>query len=249
MIVHQMNYKRNTTIMKRDGIATPGWGYCYKCHTSWDHVESHRTPWWWVSNDRNEQGPVPLNESWTYSSGCFPLCKECWRELETPQARMVYYRMLWSSWLDEAHQNNRPIAEIVALVNKWPAIEAGVNAELLVDKEYNLRLGDCLLLRSSHPSPSVYCTYIGQFRFEFQHVDKSYGSISLARSRLRKEINAVRREDVMPYKDQVWSNDYTNTNVKVINVKELTIEIRTPQGFQYTYPLGQFRKEYTYVSN
>jgi hypothetical protein len=53
----------------------------------------------------------------------------------------------------------------------------------------------------------------------------------------------------LPAKDQVWNNDYANTNVKVIDVKETTIEVRTPHGFQYTYPLDQFKREYTYVSN
>lgn len=35
---------------------------------------------------------------YTSTTGCFPLCEGCWTELEVPEARIEYYKMLIDSW-------------------------------------------------------------------------------------------------------------------------------------------------------
>jgi hypothetical protein len=49
---------------------------------------------------------------YSYGSGCFPLCEECWEELGTPQARMPFYRDLWESWQQYGPLNGVPMETI-----------------------------------------------------------------------------------------------------------------------------------------
>lgn len=57
----------------------PGYSWCQRCLTPWKFVEGHDTR---------------CSKSW----GCFPLCEECWRELETPERCLPYYRQLLAEW-------------------------------------------------------------------------------------------------------------------------------------------------------
>jgi hypothetical protein len=59
-------------------ILAPGFGWCRCCKTPWKFVEGHST-------------------QYTRNSGCFPLCKWCWRDL-SPHQRLPYYREMWEDW-------------------------------------------------------------------------------------------------------------------------------------------------------
>jgi len=78
---------------------------CLRCHDTWDWKPSHST-------------------TYTATSGCFPLCEECWSGL-TPDERLPYYALLAGMWIGEAQQYGRQdwVTEYVA---DWPAIEAAV---------------------------------------------------------------------------------------------------------------------------
>ncbi len=80
-----------------------GYGWCGKCGRTWDKVEHHVT--WFRFNASREP-----------AEGCFALCQECWCCLETPEARMPYYRELWAQW------GSRPDV-------KWEEFESAVLAE------------------------------------------------------------------------------------------------------------------------
>lgn len=54
-------------------------GSCGRCGTPWPVANYHNTKFC-------EHG------------GCFPLCEDCWQELETPEARLPYYRELMKWW-------------------------------------------------------------------------------------------------------------------------------------------------------
>lgn len=44
---------------------------------------------------------------------------------------------------------------------------------------------------------------------------------------------------------QYWTNDYTNTQVYIKEVTDTQVVCKTPSGFEYTYPMAQFLKEYS----
>lgn len=52
------------------------------------------------------------------SRGCFPLCETCWLELQTPAARLPYYRHLIELWERDAPGE----------ITNWPAVKAAVEA-------------------------------------------------------------------------------------------------------------------------
>ena len=79
---------------------SPGISWCYRCETPWTFVKSHTT-------------------QITRTQGCFPLCEQCWSELETPRARMPFYRAMWESWS----------ADGVSSATEWALIEAAVLGE------------------------------------------------------------------------------------------------------------------------
>lgn len=60
-------------------VLAPGYSWCHRCRTPWKFVEAHVT-------------------DYLKGRGCFPLCEKCWAELETPDARLPYYRELWMEW-------------------------------------------------------------------------------------------------------------------------------------------------------
>jgi hypothetical protein len=86
----------------------PGFGACNHCHTNWAFVEGHST--------------------WFGSSGMFPLCEDCWREL-TPINRIPFYRQLFDEWCRSARESGR------APRHDWETIETAVLSEQAVDLE------------------------------------------------------------------------------------------------------------------
>lgn len=61
----------------------PGKSYCFKCGRPWGApgVKGHET-------------------QYSQTSACFPLCEECWFNLEVPEARIEYYKMLIDNWAE-----------------------------------------------------------------------------------------------------------------------------------------------------
>lgn len=57
----------------------PGYSWCHRCLTPWPFVTHHDT-------------------AYSEHSGCFPLCEQCWQELETPARRLPYYQELLAEW-------------------------------------------------------------------------------------------------------------------------------------------------------
>lgn len=94
-------------------ILSPGYGCCGRCRTTWNFVRHHTT-------------------FYTAADGCFPLCEKCWQDLESPEARLPFYRALWSEWLEEAWRRQgaelRDPGDIRELLARWPQIEAAVRA-------------------------------------------------------------------------------------------------------------------------
>ena len=62
---------------------TPHMSYCLHCGTTWVFVRGHSTPY-------------------SESSGCFPLCEECWGEM-TPAQRLPYYHEMYEAWNDPSY--------------------------------------------------------------------------------------------------------------------------------------------------
>ena len=60
----------------RDGRATPGYSWCFRCGTSWDKV------------------PV-RTVYWSDGIGSFSICGPCWSET-TSSERLVYHVWLWA---------------------------------------------------------------------------------------------------------------------------------------------------------
>lgn len=72
----------------------PGWGYCGRCGMPWNLVETHTT-------------------YYTTTSGCFPLCEECWTALGCGEARIEYYKALIDHWeyLADTSENTPHVSE------------------------------------------------------------------------------------------------------------------------------------------
>ena len=60
---------------RRDGRATPGYGWCMRCGTSWDKVHGRSV-------------------GFGNGTGSFPLCELCWPEV-SPSERLAYHVILW----------------------------------------------------------------------------------------------------------------------------------------------------------
>lgn len=65
-------------------VGFPGYGHCGCCGMPWSKAEPHVTHY----------GLVPG----VARSGCFPLCEDCWKRLENPEARVPYYKELIYDW-------------------------------------------------------------------------------------------------------------------------------------------------------
>lgn len=85
-----------------------GYGKCLKCEKTWDVVVAHKT-------------------FDTEASGCFPLCETCWKELETPDARLPYYWTLVNQWVQwsEDHKKEYP-KETARAIHRWETISKAV---------------------------------------------------------------------------------------------------------------------------
>lgn len=94
-------------------IFAPSFGVCGRCNTPWKFTKEHVTGIG-VPFD-SFAGTVGTGH---YTEGVFPLCERCWQELETPEARMPYYRQLWKEWGVDGPQDPR----------RWDLIEEAVRA-------------------------------------------------------------------------------------------------------------------------
>ena len=73
----------DNTKKARSGIErflAPSYGTCKRCNRPWLFVKWHTT-------------------YYMRGAGCFPLCEDCWRQLETPEKRMPFYRQMWDGWV------------------------------------------------------------------------------------------------------------------------------------------------------
>lgn len=68
----------------------PNYSACGRCELPWAVCDSHIT-------DYDER------------HGCFPLCEDCWQELETPDARLPFYMAMCDWWetMSEADDERR----------------------------------------------------------------------------------------------------------------------------------------------
>lgn len=85
---------------RAERLIAPGYSWCFHCGRPWKFVKGHTT-------------------DYGDGHGCFPLCETCWSELETPEARLPYYRVLWNSWIDSGSNLDPGV---------WERIEAAVRA-------------------------------------------------------------------------------------------------------------------------
>jgi len=79
----------------------PGYSGCKHCHRPWAICKWHTTEY---SDD---------------GSGCFPLCQDCWAELN-PAERLPYYMALVTSWQREGEEDHhgQPWHELRATLAK-----------------------------------------------------------------------------------------------------------------------------------
>src|SRR5690348_6173590 len=93
---------------------SPGIGKCYRCNRPWicpaQQYVGNRT-WRQLPHDRYRGliGVKPHITNYTLGSGCFPLCEPCWTALETPEARLPYYKQLWDSWVESSIRGRYPL--------------------------------------------------------------------------------------------------------------------------------------------
>jgi len=66
-------------------LLSPEFGYCYRCERTWNTCDGHST-------------------LFTENSGCFPLCEQCWGELN-PKERLPYYRLLFNEWVKQGEKD------------------------------------------------------------------------------------------------------------------------------------------------
>lgn len=65
-------------------LAAPTFGWCYRCLIPWKFCDGHST-------------------RYSASSGCFPLCENCWSELSAEQ-RLPFYEQLCNAWGSDADE-------------------------------------------------------------------------------------------------------------------------------------------------
>lgn len=107
----------------------PGYGTCYRCDTPWCFTESHSTTY-----DRKfppRQGREPMRS--TSSSGMFPLCEDCWQELDSAQARLPYYEALAQTWANAGYPDRLLTREHLLEVLE---IEAGPPRPIVIECEF-----------------------------------------------------------------------------------------------------------------
>lgn len=83
-----------------------GFSGCKRCGLKWNAVEHHTT-------------------EYTYSSGCFPLCVDCWDDLGTPEARLPYYLSLVRQWQSSGRSDHNGIP--------WPTLRELVTDAVMTE--------------------------------------------------------------------------------------------------------------------
>jgi len=87
---------------------------CERCERPWLFVVEHETLY---SFDENG------------GSGVFPLCEACCSELDSPEARLPYYRLMYEGWCQELREcPTGDLAYLQMLATCWPLIEQAVLA-------------------------------------------------------------------------------------------------------------------------
>lgn len=101
-------------------ILHPGYSACGRCNRTWDVADGHVTDYdnltygvasythatpiesIWITNYWYYSMTTNAWEVFTVTNGlgCFPLCKECWLKLGSPEKRLPYYRSYAKQWLD-----------------------------------------------------------------------------------------------------------------------------------------------------
>ena len=94
--------------------AFPGWGGCLRCRFPWVLVRSHTTHY-----DKNDT-----------RLGCFPLCEDCWLELQTPAQRMPYYMSLVDKWEEEQNARHDQVLDLKDYEQDRAGIRAAVESGL-----------------------------------------------------------------------------------------------------------------------
>lgn len=104
----------------------PGIGCCERCYRTWDIVTIHST--WYDLNDVMQKVKI---EGINYAiitpierKGCFPLCQDCWQDLETPEARLPFYRRLMDQW----ERIDRDMDRHLGREMEWEGMKAAVLA-------------------------------------------------------------------------------------------------------------------------
>jgi hypothetical protein len=75
---------------------------CVRCYRRWRLGKQRNSRWLTVE---------PHFTMYSKSTGCFPLCKECWRTL-TPETRLPFYRKLYDRWAKNGHSARPPFETI-----------------------------------------------------------------------------------------------------------------------------------------
>lgn len=73
-----------------------------------------------------EIGGETHDTQFLHGAALFALCHQCWEELETPAARMPYYRALWLMWKRQHEADARNIPDNDVTPEGWQRIEAAV---------------------------------------------------------------------------------------------------------------------------
>lgn len=87
-----------------------GYGECLRCHDSWAWKPHHTT-------------------YYNLSTGCFPLCDECWLSL-TPEQRLPFYAEMVADFCSGTYKGafDKSSEQIIEYLEDWPQIRDAVLA-------------------------------------------------------------------------------------------------------------------------
>ncbi len=107
-------------------LLAPSYGTCGRCKVPWKFVgEYHTTPFYAPQPIESGVNTMPdgTEIKATFggsiklarvSSGCFPLCENCWQKLGTPEKRWPYYESLMKKWHEDTpHDRSVGLREAV----------------------------------------------------------------------------------------------------------------------------------------
>lgn len=69
----------DSPLAKFERLVYAGYGWCLRCGRPWEKIKPHVT-------------------HYDETSGCFPLCEDCWTLLGCGEARIEYYGTLLNYW-------------------------------------------------------------------------------------------------------------------------------------------------------